>query len=611
MRTILVTGTDTGVGKTRVVAALARLLTEGDDATVQLVKPVETGRLPSAGGDAEFARSLVPCRTVTAHTLQRFAAPLAPLAAAEAAGQTFDFDTLAAACDALPACDWRIVEGAGGLAVPLAADGRDWMDFADAIQADAVVLVVPDRLGAINQARLAQAYAVQRGVTPILWLNGFEPVADAIAAANRDGLRRLGLAPLAETRFGAFSVTSGAALRARLRTDDDAPCDGAVPARCEAALAERAAGGLRRRLVVSGRTGAEGREGALNLADNDYLDLRRDPEVAAAVAVAAREHGTSASASPLVSGWGALHAGLVDELCAWHGFPHGLLWSSGYAANAGILGTLPRRGDLVLADRLVHHSMIAGLLRSGARLRRYGHMDLNQLERELEAAPAGRTVFVVTESLFSMDGDAPDLARMAGLKRRFGFFWIVDEAHALGWHGREGAGLAEEAGVAGEVDVLVGTLGKALAAGGAYSLFRDESVREHLLNHAGEFVYSTGLPPTTVAAARAALGRMRTLAAADQAEWRERSRRFRERLRADGWVVPAGDSPIVPVRLGEAGAAMGLAGCLRAAGIEVGAVRPPTVPAGTSRLRFSLKRTLTDPDVARVCRAMDGWRVLI
>lgn len=606
MRTILVTGTDTGVGKTRVAAALARLLTSAEEAVVQLVKPVESGRGPFAGGDADFARSLVPCGSVTAHTLRRYAAPLAPLAAAAAEGKAFDFDKVAGECLALPRCDWRIVEGAGGVAVPLAGDGRDWLDFAVEIGADVVVLVVPDRLGAINQARLAHAYAVQRGVTPVVWLNGFEPVSAEVAASNREGLRALGLAPSAETCYGAFSARVSPDLSPRLHGGGEDEPAGAVAARCASGLAAREQAGTRRRLALN-----EPARGTLNLADNDYLRLRHDPEVVAAAAEAARSHGTSASASPLVTGWGPEQAALLAQLRVWHGMPHGMLWSSGYAANAAILGELPRRGDLVLADRLIHHSMIAGLLRGGARLKRYAHLDLGQLERELEAAPAGRTVFVVTESVFSMDGDRPDLVRLAELRRRFGFFWVLDEAHALGWYGPDGAGLAAEAGVAGEVDVLVGTLGKTLASGGAYSLFNDASVRDHLVNHAGEFVYSTGLSPVAAAAARAALSRVRRLARSEQAEWRDMSRRFRARLAGCGLSVPLGDSPIVPVRLDDPARTVRLAGALREAGVVVGAIRPPTVPAGTSRLRLSLKRGLSEAEMDTVCTMLQPGREVI
>jgi 8-amino-7-oxononanoate synthase len=349
--------------------------------------------------------------------------------------------------------------------------------------------------------------------------------------------------------------------------------------------------------------------GVVDLASNDYLSLARDPAVVEAVARAARAHGASASASPLITGWLPPHEELIRALCAWHRFPCGLLWSSGYAANSAILGNLPRKDDRVFADRLIHHSMIAGLQHSGARIRRYPHLDLDRLENWLaEAAGEGQATFVVTESVFSMDGDFPDLTRIATLKSRYPFCWVLDEAHALGWYGAEGAGLARAAGVEGAVDIFVGTLGKALASGGAYALFRDEAVRDYLVNVAGEFIYSTGLPPANAAGALAALQRMRELAPTDQAGWRTMSRHFRAHLKQVGWDVPDGDSPIVPVRLGSEDAAVTLASDLREAGILTAAVRPPTVPAGTSRLRISLKRGLGREDFARVLEVMAKWR---
>jgi 8-amino-7-oxononanoate synthase len=339
-----------------------------------------------------------------------------------------------------------------------------------------------------------------------------------------------------------------------------------------------------------------------------YLALARDPAVATAVGVAVVKHGASASASPLITGWREPHERLIDELCRWHGFPHGLLWNSGYTANSAVLGLLPSREDSVFADRLIHHSMIAGLLRSGARLRRYEHLRLDQLEKMLvETAKPGRTVFVVTESVFSMDGGFPDFAKLAELKQRFGFQLVVDEAHALGWYGPEGAGLVRATGVEAAVDVLVGTLGKTLASGGAYTLFREAAARDYVVNFAGEFVFSTALPPVNAAATSAALGRVRALAT-EQAEWRGRSREFRARLRDAGWRVADGDSPGVPVVIGSAGDAVSAAAALRGKEIWAAAVRPPTVPAGTSRLRFSLKRTFSGADATRVLAALAEWR---
>ena len=619
MRTIFVTGSDTGVGKTHVVATLARLLA-ATGARVQIVKVVETGRAADQSDDGDAARARRSCGAdVAAVTLATFSAPLSPPVAAALEGKTIHFADLAARARALPPCDWRILEGAGGIATPVDDEGRDWADFAAAIAADATIVVVPNRLGAINQARLAHARATQANLRAGVWLNATASVDAAVAAANHTSLRTLGvplwgeqahgaLEPLApEATLAQIAQAGKSTLEERTAPPGDAtassPRADALTARCRDALAERTRSGLRRGLRVT-----EAADGVLNLADNDYLALARDSVVASAVASAAIEHGTSASASPLITGWRASHAHLVERLCAWHGLPCGLLWSSGYAANTAVLGELPARGDLVLADRLIHHSMIAGLLRSGARLQRYEHLRLDRLEELLAAkTAAARTVFVVTESVFSMDGDYPDLARMAELKRRYGFCWIVDEAHGLGWYGREGAGLAHAAGVQGDVDVLVGTLGKTLASGGAYTLFRDETLRDYLVNHAGEFIYSTALSPINVAAATAALERVRLLAR-EQPAWHAASREFRARLRRDGWRAPDGDSPIVPVLLDTAGAAVALAESLRQTGVWASAVRPPTVPAGTSRLRLSLKRTFGSAEAERVLTAMNAWR---
>lgn len=603
MKTLLVSGSDTGIGKTRVVGALARLLCERG-AAVRIVKPVETGRGEGERGDALLAASSAGLAVDAAHTPLLFSAPLAPLAAARAEGRVLDWSALIDGVEATPACDWRIIEGAGGLAVPLTGDARDWADFAVAVNADAVVLVVPDRLGAINQARLTFSYASARGLNAGVWLNACAPVDAAVAESNRGGLREAEVPLWGETGYGGETARPSAegeiALAGRRPAPERRPLTNGA-GRWTGELVSREAAGLMRRTRLWAP-----RAGELNLAGNDYLEMARDPVVTEAMAETARAQGASASASPLITGWREPHEELLAALCEWHGCAEGLVWTSGFAANAGVLGTLPRAGDLVLADRLVHHSMVAGILKCGARLQRYPHLDLAALERmlvrEAETGP-GRAVFVATESVFSMDGDFPDLRRIAALRRRFGFCWILDEAHALGWYGRTGAGLAEEQGVASEVDVLVGTCGKALGAGGAYTLFHGGPWREALVNHAGEFIYSTALPPPVAAAARAAVGRVRELAG-DQASWREASRAFRACLRAAGWATAGGDSPIVPVTLGAPGRALVLADKLRGAGVLAAAMRPPAVPAGTSRLRFSLTRSFGASDALRVLMAL-------
>jgi 7-keto-8-aminopelargonate synthetase-like enzyme len=436
---------------------------------------------------------------------------------------------------------------------------------------------------------------------------------------------------------------------------------GRISDRATETLRERESAGLLRRLEARPADAPW-----LNLADNDYLGLAHDPAVVAAAAEAAKKWGASAGASPLVTGYTELHAELERAVAGWHGYQHGLLWNSGFAANSAVLGLLPRRGDVVLADRLIHASMIAGILRSGARLRRFPHNDLHALQAMLaeEAArqsptrhvPQHRTalnqadaesgapgaIFVVTESVYSMDGDSPDLAALAQLHEEFEFFWVLDEAHATGWFGETGAGALEAQGCPGQPDVRVSTLGKALGSQGAYTLYRDGALREWLLNEAGEFVYSTYLAPPAVGAALAALQRIREIcsqrtdpplappgrgtggsgphAAGDiqqppapsdalpSSEGSgvgstgqpsaftplELSRSWRAAMREAGANVPDGDSPIVPVRLGSAERAMKLQRGLLERGFRVSCIRPPTVPEGTARLRVSLRRGLTD-----------------
>jgi 8-amino-7-oxononanoate synthase len=336
----------------------------------------------------------------------------------------------------------------------------------------------------------------------------------------------------------------------------------------------------------------------LNLADNDYLRLSQHARVVAAAQRATREWGTSASASPLITGYTSLHAALEERLQVWHGFAAGLIWNSGYAANQAVLSQLPTRGDLILADRWIHNSMVNGILRSGAQLLRYRHCDLDHLQVLLQKyAGSGRKVFVVTESVFSMDGDYPDLAAMAELKQQYGFFWIVDEAHALGWYGDRGSGLVEQYDCAGAVDVLVGTLGKGLGSMGAYTLFNDQVLRRYFINFASEFIYSTYLPPAAVGAALEAVEVCQQYGR-ERLTWQRQAVAFRAQLQADNWAVATGDSPIVPILMDSAEQAMAVAAGLWQQGMKVCAIRPPTVPH--SRLRLSLNAGLSDNDYTRL-----------
>ena len=371
--------------------------------------------------------------------------------------------------------------------------------------------------------------------------------------------------------------------------------------RLRQSLVQREGSSLRRKLTA--RASSDKR---VNLADNDYLGLSRDPAVIAAGIAALHEWGASSSASPLVTGYTEIHQKLEQTLAAWQGYAHGLVMNTGFSANSAVLGGLPKKGDLILADRLVHASMLDGIMASGARLRRFAHNDLDALELMLHEEPAlDGVIFVVTESVYSMDGDSPDLKRLASLRKRFGFCWVLDEAHATGWYGATGSGLQEAQGAFAAADIVVGTLGKGLGSQGAYVLSHAPEVRDALINFAGEFVYSTYLAPACAAAALAAVERVKAMSA-ERAELHALSHAWRDGLVEAGFAVPSGDSPIIPLILGDSDVTLKYAAALRAAGFMVSAIRPPTVPARTGRIRISLRRGLAPAVLASFVSALKG-----
>ena len=371
--------------------------------------------------------------------------------------------------------------------------------------------------------------------------------------------------------------------------------------RLRESLAQREGSSLRRKLTA--RASADTR---VNLADNDYLGMSRDPAVVAAGIAALQEWGASSSASPLVTGYTEIHQKLEQTLAAWQGYAHGLVMNTGFSANSAVLGGLPKKGDLILADRLVHASMLDGIMASGARLRRFAHNDLDALELMLHEEPAlDGVIFVVTESVYSMDGDSPDLKRLASLRKRFGFCWVLDEAHATGWYGSTGSGLQEEQGAFAAADIVVGTLGKGLGSQGAYVLSHAPEVRDALINFAGEFVYSTYLAPSCAAAALAAVDRVKGMSA-ERAELHALSHAWRDGLVEAGFAVPSGDSPIIPLILGDSDVTLKYATALRAAGFMVSAIRPPTVPVRTGRIRLSLRRGLSPAVLSSFVSALKG-----
>ncbi|CAN98330.1 putative 8-amino-7-oxononanoate synthase [Sorangium cellulosum So ce56] len=334
----------------------------------------------------------------------------------------------------------------------------------------------------------------------------------------------------------------------------------------------------------------------LVLCSNDYLGyagLALPSEVGTA---------SGAGASRLVSGTHEAHLMAERELAAWLSVEATLLFSSGYAANVGTVAALARPGDVVVSDALNHASLIDGCRLSGATVEVVGHVDVEAVEGALVRARGARRRWVVTESLFSMDGDTPDLPRLRELCDRHDAALIVDEAHALGVFGPRGAGLCAEAGV--RPDVLIGTLGKSLGLHGAF-VAGSSTLRTYLWNRARSFVYSTGISPVV---ALAAVERVRRAAADDPARARLTmiTRRLRSGLLALGAeLLPGSSGPILPWLLKSPGAAVEMSRRLASEGVLVQAIRPPTVPAGTSRLRIVANASLSESDVER---ALAGFR---
>lgn len=326
----------------------------------------------------------------------------------------------------------------------------------------------------------------------------------------------------------------------------------------------------------------------LNL--NDYLQLNNHPVIIKAAQNALEKWGTSSGGSPAVASYWPIHQELENVLKEWCGFEYGLLWNSGYTANKALLSALPQKGDVVLADRDVHNSMLLATRETQAKLIRYHHLNLNYLEDLLRIyTRPDRTVFVVTESVFSMEGDYPDFKQMSLLKDRYNFFWIVDEAHALGWYGPKGNGLVAQFGVEKNVDILVATLGKALASQGAFTLFHNQHLRSYLLNRTPEFIYSTYLTPAATAASLAAIEVIQTERIQHQSRWLSQTLQFKNRLKQFFPRIPLYDSPILPLIIGDPEITLQVAAQLAEQfHIYVGAIRPPSVPKGTSRLRLSL-----------------------
>jgi 8-amino-7-oxononanoate synthase len=341
----------------------------------------------------------------------------------------------------------------------------------------------------------------------------------------------------------------------------------------------------------------------INLSSNNYLGLAGHPAIEAAMAEAALR-GAGSTASRLVVGTDPETVALEEELAAWKGTEAALLLGSGYLANVGVLTALLGRGDAVFSDRLNHASIIDGCRLSGATIHRYRHCDAEHLTGLLEGAGDGTRKLIVTESVFSMDGDVAPLADLADLAERHGAALVVDEAHAAGVFGPCGEGLARELGLGDRVDLTIGTLGKAFGVYGAYVAGARVWV-DWLVNTCRPFVFTTALPPAVVGGVREAL---RLVAEAGEArvELRERADRFRAALAAAGLDTGASSTQIVPVVVGGNERALAFAEALEHGGVLGVAIRPPTVPEGTARIRFSLTAAHTDEHVEQALAAIEA-----
>jgi 8-amino-7-oxononanoate synthase len=370
---------------------------------------------------------------------------------------------------------------------------------------------------------------------------------------------------------------------------------------------------LRRRRVASSLDAThveiDGRR-HVNFASNNYLGLTHHPRVIEAARGAMATHGLGSGAAPLVSGYSAEHAAAEGAIARWKGTEAAVLLPSGFQANHAAVGTLAAvataagRSVRFLIDKLAHASLIDAVRSTGAEFRVFPHNGIAKLSRLLREAAPDQLEVVVTESIFSMDGDAADLAALAELKRNHPFILLLDEAHGSGVYGAAGAGYAAELGLPEAVDLSIITLSKALGGVGG-AVCGSHRLCDAVVNFGRAYLFSTSLPP---AVAAAAVGGLQVLRDEPWRQERVRSlaRRVREELTAAGLRIPAGDSPIIPIILGSEEMALAASRNLQERGLLVVAIRPPTVPRGTSRLRVTLSCEHTDAEVSCLIESLRG-----
>ena len=340
----------------------------------------------------------------------------------------------------------------------------------------------------------------------------------------------------------------------------------------------------------------------LNFACNDYLGLANDPRIRQTAISSIEAEGFGAGASRLICGNMGAHEALEADLASFKNTESALVYSSGYMANTGIISALLNRNSVVLSDRLNHASILDGIILSRAQLLRYPHADMQALEGMLKDLPGTQRRLVVTDSVFSMDGDKAPLKEIVDLARRYDALVMVDEAHAFGVLGEKGSGLVEELGLGASVDVQMGTLSKAAGSFGAYAC-GTKLLCEYLINRSRSFIYTTAMPPAIAQASRTALQIIREGGALRQ-RLRGYADYMRRELDALGFDTMRSSTPIIPILVKDPAQALAMSQRLLQKGFFVQAIRPPTVPLGTSRLRLTLMATHTQEDLNQLADAL-------
>ncbi len=358
---------------------------------------------------------------------------------------------------------------------------------------------------------------------------------------------------------------------------------------------------LRRMKIVESWQGPfaviEGRQ-VLVMCSNDYLGLASRTELGEAAVSAIERFGFGSGASRLVSGTSELHHELEQRIADFKGTEAALLFNTGYAANTGIISALVEEGDLILSDSLNHASIIDGCRLSRAGVLVYRHRDVDHVENLLRQNVNARRKLIVSDSVFSMDGDIAPLPELAAIAEKYGALFMVDDAHATGVLGRNGRGSVEHFGLAGRVAVQMGTLGKALGAFGAY-VAGSRTLIDYLVNRSRSFIFSTALPPLVCAASMAALKIVDCEPDLRKRLWNNRQRLVAG-LQSAGIKLGNSKTPIVPVPAGDSETALKLSENLFQNGIFAAAIRPPTVPEGSARIRLTVTASHTYQDIDRV-----------